>query len=199
MTDRLALIGMMGSGKSATAAVLATRLGWSLVDTDADVVRRTGTEIADLFALQGEEAFRAEESQVLSDALHRSTSVVVATGGGAVLDPASRDLLAHQAQVVWLRASTETLAERLADTDDRPLLAGGVSRALSRLDAERRPLYESTADWTVDVDGLSIDEVVDRVLESTGFVPVHQGARPGMGQSGQPSDPTTTPGVGGRT
>ena len=85
-------------------------------------------------------------------------------GGGAVLDPANRDVLRARGRVIWLRARPETLAERVGDGDGRPLLADGVLETLTRLTAERAPAYEAAAHAAVDTDGLSLDEVVTRVL-----------------------------------
>jgi shikimate kinase len=166
VTDRLVLVGMMGSGKSTVGRQLAGRLGWAFRDSDAMVEASTGSTAAELFATRGEDGFRAEESRVLVEALEGAGPVVVAAAGGAVLAPANRALLAAHT-VVWLRADPATLAARVGDGDGRPLLEADPAGTLVGLDAVRRPLYEEVADVVVDVDALDPATVVDRVLAAT--------------------------------
>jgi len=152
----LALIGPPGVGKTTLGLRLGQRLGRPVVDTDAEVARRAGRPIPEIFRTQGEEAFRTLETDVLTETLARSEPVVVASGGGAVLAPASRVALAERSCVVWLRAPVPVLEERLRASADRPLLEGsGVARsaALARLLADRNPLYERLAEVVVDSTG----------------------------------------------
>ena len=160
------LVGLMGAGKSTVGRALADRLGRPFVDVDAEVEARAGRTVAELFAEEGEAAFRAREAEAVADALGSPAPAVVATGGGAVLCPRTRHALDGQA-TVWLRAAPEVLAGRVGSGGDRPLLAGEDPAArLARLAEERDPLYHDVAGIVVDVGGLSVEEVVDRVLGS---------------------------------
>ncbi len=165
MAERLALVGMMGAGKSTVGAMTAGRLGWRFVDVDDEVAARSGSSVGQLFASRGEQAFRSLESACLAEALDGDGDTVVAVGGGAVLDAGNRRLLRDKATVAWLRAAPPTLATRVDDDGTRPLLhgVGGPEAVLTRLEAERRPLYEEVAHLAVDVDDLSPAQVVDRL------------------------------------
>jgi shikimate kinase len=171
--ERLLLVGMMASGKSTVARLVAKRLGWDWVDTDEEVVRDGGASIPDLFARHGESHFRAEERRALESVLGRPGPLVVSVGGGAVLDPANRASLRAAGTVVWLRARTDTLVSRVRDGGGRPLLVGQSPdermATLRALDAARRPLYTEVADSIVDVDGHDLPAVVDRLLVTVGL------------------------------
>jgi len=169
MVDRIILVGMMGAGKTTVGRRLARRLGWKYLDSDAQVMADTGRGVAELFAEQGEAAFRAQEERVLSEALSSDEPVVVSAAGGVVLSPANRALLARAGRVVWLRADSKVLAQRVGDGRGRPLLGDDPAAAMVDLYRVRRPLYESVADVVVDVDHLGPDEVVAQVLAETGL------------------------------
>jgi shikimate kinase len=169
MVDRLILVGMMGAGKTTIGDLLADRLGWRSFDSDAQIIADTGRSVPELFAAEGEAAFRAEEERVLTEALTGDEPVVVSAAGGVVLSPANRQLLARSGTVVWLRADPEVLARRVGDGAGRPLLDGDPASALAALDEVRRPLYESVASLVVDVDACTPDEVVEQILAGTGL------------------------------
>ena len=157
----------MGSGKSSVGRRIAERSKRPFVDTDTRIERRAGRTIREIFATDGEDAFRDLETDVLTEALGAPESSVIATGGGIVIRERNRDLLATQ-QVVWLRASVETLSLRVASgASRRPLLDGDVRGRLVELDETRRDLYRAVASEVVDVDDRSLDEVVDDVLTAT--------------------------------
>jgi len=176
MPDRLLLVGMMGAGKTTVGERCAARLGWRYLDSDAQVMAETGRTVPEIFAEDGEAAFRAEESRVLAEAVTGPERVVVSVAGGAVLAEANRQLLRRSGTVVWLRADPAVLAARVGAGEGRPLLGDDPGAALAALDVVRRPLYGSVADAAVDVDALAPDDVVDRVLVAAGLA--------GSGRSG---------------
>jgi len=167
---RVLLIGMMGAGKTTVGRLVAEALGCPYLDSDAEVERTTGRSVPELFATDGEAAFRAAESAVLADALGRPGPCVVSVAGGAVLDPDNRSLLRGAGVVVWLRARPATLAARVGAGAGRPLLGSDPAAALARLEAERRPFYAELADVVVDVDDLEAGEAAERVLAAAGVV-----------------------------
>ena len=166
----IALIGYRGSGKSQVAPRVAERLGWSWIDADDEIERRAGQSIAEIFAKHGEPAFRDLESQVLADLAARP-QMVLALGGGAVLRPANRQVLVdNQCAVVWLKASAETLWQRIsADTTTsqrRPnLTSGGGLGEVENLLAQREPLYAESAQLSVDTEGKSPGDVAREIVE----------------------------------
>jgi shikimate kinase len=179
MVDRIILVGMMGAGKTTVGRRLAERLGWSYLDSDAEVAASTGRTVPELFAEDGEDAFRAAESRVLADALGGRDPVVVSAAGGVVLSDGNRKLLQESGTVVWLRADPALLARRVGDGSGRPLLGQDPAAVLSELERARRGLYASVASVTVDVDELSPPQVVERVLADPVLVAAGIGVRNG--------------------
>jgi shikimate kinase len=166
MTPRILLVGMMGAGKTTTGSMLAARLGWGYRDSDVDVEAATGLSVPELFARDGEAAFRKAEAQVLAAACADPAPSVVSVAGGAVLSEGNRELIASSGVVVWLRARPETLAARVGDGAGRPLLGDDPAAALIRLSEVRSPLYASLADIVLDVDELDAATVVDRIIDA---------------------------------
>jgi shikimate kinase len=168
-TRPIALIGLMGAGKSAVARVLGERLGVSVADLDGMIEAVEGCSVAELFERAGEAWFRRREGELLADALASGVRVV-ACGGGVVLDPERRCLLRERCRVVWLEVPAEEAARRVsaAEADParrRPLLSGGpVLERLRRLLAERAPLYAEAAQVRVDTAGLTPEQAAARVL-----------------------------------
>jgi shikimate kinase len=161
----LVLVGLMGAGKTTVGQVCARRLHRGFVDTDALVETAAGASVAEIFAAETEAGFRAREATAVADAVASPDPLVIACGGGAVLDPANRAALRAAGFVVWLRASPAELGTRVDDGTARPLLAGGRSVAtLERLAALRADAYAAAAHAEVDTDGLPVDEVADAVL-----------------------------------
>ena len=158
----LVLVGAPGSGKSTIGARLARRLDREFVDVDAQIVAATGREIADIFARDGEAAFRELEREHTLAAL--ATDKVVSLGGGAVLSEQIRAALAGHS-VIWLQITSAVAAERVGLNVARPLLLGNVRGRLNSLLAERTPLYTEVATHTIDASG-SIDEVTAAVLDA---------------------------------
>ena len=162
---RLLLVGMMGSGKTTVGALAAQRLGWPHLDSDAAVEEATGLSVPEIFARQGEQAFRAAESAALARAVEIEP-VVVSVAGGAVLDGLNRRLIRTSGTVVWLRAEVDTLADRIGDGAGRPLLDGDTEQALAELDAVRRLLYAQVADAVLDVDDKTPEQVAEAVVDA---------------------------------
>ena len=162
------LVGMMAVGKTSVGRRMAGLRGWEFFDSDRQIEALTGRTVAEIWRTEGEPAFRRLEAQVLADALASTEPRVIAAAGGTVLDNANRWLMRQHHPVVWLRGRPEVLATRLGTATHRPLLDDDPAGALTRLDAIRRPLYEEVADIVVDVDDLTVDQVVaciDAALE----------------------------------
>jgi len=158
------LIGYRGSGKSSVARPLAARWGWTAVDADDVIEQRAGRTIREIFSQSGEAEFRRLERETIAD-LVRQSSLVLAAGGGAILDEATRHALRAAGPVVWLRAPVDELAARIAQdattADRRPNLtsAGGIDE-IERVLAEREPLYRQCATLVVETGGRTLDDVV---------------------------------------
>ena len=166
----ITLIGYRGSGKSTVAAPLAERLGWSVVDTDAEIEGRAGRTIREIFADGGEPRFRELERNVIAEML-RGEQIVLSAGGGAVLDAETRREMRAAGPVVWLRASVETLQQRISGDATtaarRPdLTADGGRVEIESLLARREPLYRETATVVIDTDDLDAGQIVARILET---------------------------------
>jgi shikimate kinase len=157
------LIGPMGSGKTAVGRRLATLLGLQFVDSDAEIEKRTGVDIRYIFEKEGEARFRARERDVIAD-LTALEDVVVATGGGVILDPANRERLAKTGTVVYLETTIETLVRRTKAAKTRPLLMNDDPRAvLERMMLVRRPLYEDAADLRIETTGRQVRAVAAEI------------------------------------
>ena len=170
-TPRILLVGMMGCGKTTTGGLVARRLGWEYRDSDADVEALTGRTVPEIFASDGEAAFRKVEAEVLATACSSTQPSVIAVAGGAVLNPDNRTLIRACGTVVWLRAEPQKLAQRVGDGIGRPLLEGDKDEIMTRLLTERAPHYAEVADAVIDVDHLTPDEVANGVLEAAGIRP----------------------------
>jgi shikimate kinase len=158
------LVGPMGSGKSAVGRLLAQRLGLTLVDSDAEIEARTGVDISYIFEREGEAGFRVREAEVIDEITQRE-GLLVATGGGAVLDPQTRERLRDRGCVVYLRTSVDQQLARTRRNSLRPLLMNPDPRGtLERLMHERAAMYEEVADVIVDTDGRKVSTVVGEIL-----------------------------------
>lgn len=163
MTPKVVLIGPMGAGKTTVASLLADTWGVAARDTDADIEAREGREISEIFVDSGEAHFRALEATAVAEALAAHDGVL-SLGGGAVLDPATRDLL-DGSTVVFLRVGLSEAVKRVGLGVGRPLLLGNVRSRIKALLDERTPIYEAAATHVVDTDGRSPDEVAAEILE----------------------------------
>jgi shikimate kinase len=161
----IVLIGYRGAGKSAVGRVLAHRLRRELVSTDAEVVKRAGRPIPDIVEQQGWEHFRDLESLVCHDLAGRD-DLVIDTGGGAVLRPQNVEVLKQNGRFWWLTAGVDTLAGRIKHDSQRPSLTGSRSfvEEIAEVLAERLPKYQAAADWTIATEGLTVNQVAERIL-----------------------------------
>lgn len=140
-TGPIVLVGLMGVGKSTVGKRLAARLGLPFVDADAEIEAAAGLSIAEIFERFGEAHFRDGERRVIARLIDGSPKVI-ATGGGAFIQPETRDLILTRATAIWLDADVDTLVERVARRDTRPLLKGQDPRiVLHDLAAARNPVY----------------------------------------------------------
>jgi shikimate kinase / 3-dehydroquinate synthase len=181
--QRIILIGLSGTGKSSLAPQVARELGYSWIDTDSEISERFGSPIPDIFKNFGEPTFRSVERDVIRDACS-TEQVVIATGGGAVLDEANWALMRPGAVIIHLKATTEAIVNRLKSAEEsnpddiRPLLAGGdPEERVAELWNRRKPLYDR-ADIEIDTDGKEHGQIVDEIVRAvrrvaeTGLVPV---------------------------
>lgn len=160
------LVGLMGAGKSAIGRRLAHRLALPFIDADTEIEAAAGCTIDEIFARDGEAAFRAAERRIIARLLTEQPVHVLATGGGAFMDPATRALIRDKGLSVWLKADLDILLSRTARRGHRPLLKNGDPRAiLQRLIDVRYPVY-AESDLTVVSDDHPPEYTVDRVMDA---------------------------------
>ena len=163
-TRTIALVGLMGVGKSTVGRRLANRLGLPFVDGDDAIEAAARMTVSEIFAQLGEAEFRAGEARVMRRLLE-GPPIVLATGGGAVLNPDTRELMKVHSTSVWLRADLKVVAQRVQRRDTRPLLRGKDPLvALQAMAEVRYPLYEATADLAVDVGAGAHGQAVDAII-----------------------------------
>lgn len=161
----LVLVGLMGAGKSSIGRRLATRLGLPFRDADHEIEAAAGQTIDEIFAQHGEAAFREGERKVIARLLSEPVHVL-ATGGGAFVDPRTRALVAERGLSIWLKADLDELHRRVMRRTNRPLLKRGDPRAiLAGLIEARHPIY-AEAEITIFSGDCSPDDMVDRVIEA---------------------------------
>lgn len=157
------LIGPMGSGKTTIGRQLAARLGKAFYDSDHEIEKRTGVDVALIFEIEGEQGFRQREMKVIDELADMQDSVI-ATGGGAILAEANRTRLKNTGQIVYLLSSAEKIYERTSRDKKRPLLNTENRMAtINRLIEQRGPVYESLADLVISTDKRSIKNIVSRI------------------------------------
>ncbi len=168
--SNIVLVGPMGSGKSAVGKQLARDLELDFVDSDAEIEKRTGVDIAYIFEKEGEAGFRVREREIIGELAQRQ-GIVLATGGGAVLEPDNRRLLSEMGSIVYLETTIEQQLERTRHTRHRPLLLDrDPETVLTELMEIRAPLYEEVSDITVKTGGRRVGAVVSEIrkaLDST--------------------------------
>jgi shikimate kinase len=160
------LVGPMGAGKTTVGRHLASLLGRTFIDVDAEIESRCGADIQWIFDMEGEEGFRARETKVLQDIVSSNKAAVIATGGGAVLMSVNRELLRSHGKVVYLSVSKQQLYERMRKDKTRPLLqVDDRERVIDQLIEVRDPLYREVADTVFAGDGGSPLKVAKSLLE----------------------------------
>ena len=160
----LFLVGMMGAGKTTVGRLLARRLKRTFVDSDHEIEQRCGVPVPVIFEIEGEPGFRAREAQMIAELAARE-GIVLATGGGAVLDAESRRWLAARGTVVYLHARPGFLWQRVRHDRNRPLLATpDPQKKLEELYAERDPLYREVADLVLDTGKQSVQTLAKDLL-----------------------------------
>ena len=164
--QNMILIGFMGAGKTSVGEELAGRFGKTLIDTDRMIEERAGMSISDIFAVQGEEAFRRLETEVLEQLISEASGEMISVGGGLPLREENRKLLKKLGTIIYLRVRPETVLARLKGDTTRPLLQGvDVEEKVNSLLSKRGPIYEMAADRIISVDGRSVEQIADAIIE----------------------------------
>lgn len=162
---RLFLVGPMGAGKTTVGRRLATLLGREFIDVDSEIEARAGADIPWIFDVEGEEGFREREQAVLADLATRD-AVVLATGGGAVMREANRQVMTQAGFVIYLSASVREQLRRTRNDDRRPLLArGDREQILTDLMRMRDPLYREVADFVATAEGKTPQRMAEQLLD----------------------------------
>ncbi len=159
------LIGPMGTGKSSIGRALAKEMKRPFYDVDETIEQRAGASIAWIFDVEGEEGFRLREKKIV-DELTQKTNIVLATSGGAILDPENRGYLASRGTVIYLKTSLAEQYERTKNDSKRPLLqVDNLEETLQKLHSERKDIYSGLADVAFDTDQVGIKNVVSQIIE----------------------------------
>ncbi|HEB81518.1 MAG TPA: shikimate kinase AroK [Gammaproteobacteria bacterium] len=164
--DNIFLIGLMGTGKTTVGRQLARRLKMDFYDSDRVIEERTGADIPLIFEKEGEEGFRRREKAIIDELTGRQ-NIILATGGGAILDPENRAHLKNRGTVFYLKSDLGTLVERTSRDKNRPLLHADepAETILQRLLDQRGPLYEETADHIIENVNNSIHDVIQAIIK----------------------------------
>ena len=158
------IVGPMGSGKSTVGKIISNELFLNFFDTDDEIESRTGASIDWIFDLEGEEGFRKRESSVLEEMV-KQNSIVLSTGGGIILSDSNREMLSSRGTVFYLSTPISVQIERTSKDKDRPLLKNGnPEEILTRLQNERKDLYESVSDHVIETENKSSQEVASEII-----------------------------------
>ena len=158
------LIGFMGAGKSTIARALQRELGFPLIEMDERIVKEQGMSINDIFAQYGEDHFRDIESQLIVD-IGKAEPSIVSCGGGVVVRPQNTQNMKEIGRIVFLKATPETIYERVKNSTDRPILNGHMNvEYIAELMEKRRALYEAAADITIQTDGKMREQICEEII-----------------------------------
>lgn len=165
MDENIIITGFMGTGKSTVGPLVAEKLNFRFADMDPLIEQRAGMTIPEIFEQRGEKVFRVMESVMCRD-LAQQRGLVIATGGGALIDANNRNVLGETGLIICLTASLETILQRLADATDRPLIATpDQARQIKTLIDWRKPYYDALPAH-VNTTGLSVQAAANRVIET---------------------------------
>ena len=166
MKSVIAINGIMGAGKSTIGKKLATELNYYFIDIDNEIEDRSKKTINEIFAQKGEEFFRGQEFELISEMLRRREKMVMALGGGAYTNIKVRKLLGNHAITVWLRAEVDDIYKRVKDKTNRPLLnKGNKKKILEDLIALRQPIYQKS-DMIIDIKGKDSKQLVEEIMQN---------------------------------
>ena len=158
------IVGPMGSGKSTVGKIISDELFLNFFDTDDEIESRTGASIDWIFDLEGEEGFRKRESSILEEMV-KQNSIVLSTGGGIILSDSNREMLSSRGTVFYLSTPISVQIERTSKDKDRPLLKNGdPEEILTRLQKERKDLYESVSDHIIETENKSSQQVASEII-----------------------------------
>ena len=159
------IVGPMGSGKSTVGKIISSELFLTFYDTDEEIETRTGASIDWIFDLEGEEGFRKRESKILEEMVQKN-SIVLSTGGGIILSESNREMLSSRGTVFYLATPIAVQLERTSKDKDRPLLKDGdPGEILKNLHLARESLYKEVADYSVNTEGKSSQEVSSEIIK----------------------------------
>lgn len=163
-SNNIFLVGLMGSGKTSIGQYLAKQLNLNFIDADQELEQRTGVTVSWIFSIEGEEGFRKRETKII-DELTQRQNIVLATGGGAILNPFNRTILAQRGLVIYLQASIEQLVQRTSANRNRPLLQEKDPHLiLTKLLEQREVLYQEIADLTINTDSSNIIQIANDII-----------------------------------
>lgn len=164
MKDNIILTGFMGCGKTSVGIRLSYQMRRTMIDTDKWIEQRQKMTVSEIFASQGEEAFRRMETQCLIDLIETARRQIISVGGGLPMRQENQELLRKLGKVVFLKATPREIYERLRDDTTRPLLqVEDPEEEIRKLLALRSPVYEACADVVVEVSGRSLEEIVEEI------------------------------------
>lgn len=164
-SDSYVLIGFMGCGKTTIGIKLSYKLRTVVEDTDKLIENKYGMKISDIFSQKGESAFRDMETLMLQELAEKKKSCIYSVGGGTPIREENRKWLKQMGKVFFLRATADTIYDRLKDDTTRPLLQGDNPRGkIESLLAQRKEYYEDAADYIIDVDGKTLDDIVQEIM-----------------------------------
>ena len=164
-TQNIILIGAMGVGKATVGKRLAKKLAVAFYDSDQEIIKKTGVDIATIFEYEGEQGVRKREENIINE-LCKLEKIVIATGGGAILSKKTRERLARTGVIFYLKASLETILNRAKNENSRPLLkTSNKLRTISELLEQRTPLYEAIAHHVINTDRHTVNWSADQILK----------------------------------